>query len=154
MIEAPVISSDSHVVEPPNLWTERMDKKTWGDRNPHLKIGDKTDQWIVNGQSLGAIGTTSSAGKRYTQPQTITLEGKFTRDSVPGGYDPHAHMKDWSSTASPAISSTPPPPPASTASRTPPSSPPPSRPTTSGSPTSASPSQASSTASARPAGTQ
>ncbi|MBM3924636.1 MAG: amidohydrolase [SAR202 cluster bacterium] len=94
MIEAPVISSDSHVVEPPNLWTERMDKKTWGDRIPHLQIGDKVDRWMVNGQGLGAIGTTSSAGKRYTQPQTITLEGKFARDTVPGGYDPHAHMKD------------------------------------------------------------
>jgi predicted TIM-barrel fold metal-dependent hydrolase len=97
MIEAPVISSDSHVVEPPNLWTDRMDKKTWGHRIPHLQIGDTVDRWIVNGQGLGAIGTTSSAGKRYTQPQTITLEGKFARDTVPGGYDPHAHMKDLQS---------------------------------------------------------
>ena len=31
-----VISSDSHVVEPPDIWVERMDRSKFGDRIPHL----------------------------------------------------------------------------------------------------------------------
>ena len=37
-----VISSDSHVMEPPNLWVDRMDPK-YGDRIPHLVKGDPFD---------------------------------------------------------------------------------------------------------------
>ena len=35
-----VIPSDSHVFEPPNLWTERIDAK-FRDRAPHMeRVGD------------------------------------------------------------------------------------------------------------------
>jgi hypothetical protein len=34
-----IISSDSHVVEPPQLWSDRMDA-THGERIPHLEVGD------------------------------------------------------------------------------------------------------------------
>ena len=40
-----VISGDSHVVEPPDIWTERMPKK-FGDRIPrlvHEEYGDSTE---------------------------------------------------------------------------------------------------------------
>ena len=36
MEKVKVISSDSHVVEPPELWVDRMDKAKFGDRIPHL----------------------------------------------------------------------------------------------------------------------
>ena len=88
-----IVSSDSHVVEPPNLWTERMDVRKWGNLIPHVESGDPFDYWVVNGQIMGTIGTSSSAGLRYTQPQDIILEGSF-KDVPPGGYDPHAHVKD------------------------------------------------------------
>lgn len=34
----PIVSSDSHIVEPPTLWTERIDKK-YRDRAPRTKMG-------------------------------------------------------------------------------------------------------------------
>jgi len=88
-----IISSDSHVVEPPELWLEHMDAKKWGSRIPYVKSGDPFDRWIVDGLPYGTIGTSSSAGLRYTKPDDIILEGSF-KDVPPGGYNPHAHIKD------------------------------------------------------------
>ena len=72
-MEAHIVSSDSHVVEPPHLWTQRMDAGKWGDRIPHMESGDAFDHWLVDGQVFGTIGTSSSAGLRYTRPDTIIL---------------------------------------------------------------------------------
>ena len=93
MAKLHVISSDSHVVEPPDLWLERMDVGRWGDLIPHIESGDPYDHWLVGGQVFGTIGTSSSAGMRYTKPQDIVLEGSF-KNVPPGGYNPHAHMED------------------------------------------------------------
>ncbi|MBD47994.1 MAG: hypothetical protein CL891_02735 [Dehalococcoidia bacterium] len=93
MIDFKIISSDSHVVEPPGLWLERMDSKKWGNRIPRVEAGQPFDQWIVDGHEFGTIGTSSSAGLRYTKPDDITLDGSF-KDVPPGGYNPHAHVKD------------------------------------------------------------
>ena len=93
MIDFKIISSDSHVVEPPGLWLERMDCKKWGNRIPRVEAGQPFDQSIVDGHEFGTIGTSSSAGLRYTKPDDITLDGSF-KDVPPGGYNPHAHVKD------------------------------------------------------------
>ena len=87
-----IISSDSHVVEPPDLWTDRMDPK-YGDRIPHLVTGDPYDQWYCDGEGVGVLGGISQAGKRYSNPEDITLEGSFA-EVPPGGYNPHAHVQD------------------------------------------------------------
>ena len=87
-----IISSDSHVVEPPDLWTDRMDPK-YGERIPHLVKGDPYDQWYCDGEGVGVLGGISQAGKRYSNPEEITLEGSFA-DVPPGGYNPHAHVQD------------------------------------------------------------
>ncbi|MCZ6866514.1 MAG: amidohydrolase family protein, partial [Chloroflexi bacterium] len=92
MAKTQIISSDSHVVEPPDLWRDRMDPKH-GDRIPHLVKGDPFDQWYCDHQGIGVLGGISQAGKRYSNPQDITLEGSFA-DVPPGGYDPHAHVED------------------------------------------------------------
>jgi len=87
-----VISSDSHVVEPPNLWLERMDPK-YGDRIPHLVKGVPYDQWYCDGLGVGAIGIFSMAGLRFENPGDITSDGSYA-DVPAGGYDPHAHVAD------------------------------------------------------------
>ena len=47
-----VISSDSHVFEPPDLWTERIDAK-FKDRAPHMeRVGD-VDQLVVAQATVG-----------------------------------------------------------------------------------------------------
>lgn len=88
-----IISSDSHVVEPPSLWEQRMDVKRWGDRIPHIVNKGFYDQWFVDNQPIGTIGGASTAGMRFTKPEEIKLEGNFD-DVLLGGYDPDAHVKD------------------------------------------------------------
>ncbi|MBM3924638.1 MAG: hypothetical protein FJ320_01410 [SAR202 cluster bacterium] len=88
-----IVSSDSHVVEPPTLWTDRMDKKKWGTRIPRLERGDPFDKWYCDNIGVGVLGGISQFGKRYSQPESITLEGSFA-DVPQGGYVPKAHVED------------------------------------------------------------
>jgi len=88
-----VHSSDSHILEPPDLWTPRMDTKKFGDRIPHLVQGDPYDHWSVDGQLMGVIGTFGTPGQRFENPEEINREGKY--DTIrAGGFDPHERMKD------------------------------------------------------------
>lgn len=88
-----VISSDSHVFEPPDLWTERIDAK-FKDRAPRMERVDDVDQLIVEGgQMIAGIGLISNAGARFEAPETISAQGRF-EDVLVGGYDPDQHIKD------------------------------------------------------------
>lgn len=88
-----VISSDSHVFEPPDLWTQRIDTE-FRDRAPHMeRVGD-VDQLLVEGdQMIAGIGLISNAGARFEAPETISAQGRFD-DVHTGGYDPDQHIKD------------------------------------------------------------
>jgi len=47
------ISVDDHVQEVPNLWTDRLSKKKWGDRVPRIeRTQNGTEQWVVDGLVL------------------------------------------------------------------------------------------------------
>jgi len=91
-----IISSDSHVVEPPNLWQERMDSTRWGNLVPHLGKGggeDLFDWWFVGSQRIAATGSVSAAGKRFNNPEEILQAGVF-EDIRPGAFIPKEHVKD------------------------------------------------------------
>ena len=87
-----VISSDSHVVEPPNLWLDRMDAG-FGENIPHLEVGDPYDWWVVGQKRIASFGATSGAGLRFDTPEKIRQEGSFA-NVRPGGYIPDEHVKD------------------------------------------------------------
>ena len=87
-----VISSDSHVFEPPDLWTSRI-KTTFHDRVPQWVREGDNDQLYVDGQKVGAIGLISQAGTRFEAPENITFEGQLA-GVRPGGWDPDEHVKD------------------------------------------------------------
>lgn len=93
MTEHTLISSDSHVVEPPDLWTSRIAPQ-FRDRAPRLVKEDTCDRWYVDHHlNAGSYGVLVDAGKRFDAPETINFEGRF--EDVPvGGYDPHAHVRD------------------------------------------------------------
>ncbi|MBM3926378.1 MAG: amidohydrolase [SAR202 cluster bacterium] len=88
-----VISSDSHVVEPPNLWVERMDRARFGDKIPHLVEGEPFDFWYAENKKAAPVGAITQAGLRFERPQDIIQEGKFGAVR-PGGYIPVEHVKD------------------------------------------------------------
>jgi len=93
MVPALILSSDSHVFEPPDLWTTRIDT-AFRDRAPRMQRIDGADQLVVEAdQVISGIGLISNAGARFESPETISGEGRF--EDVPrGGYDPEQHLAD------------------------------------------------------------
>ena len=88
-----VISSDSHVFEPPDLWTERIDSKFRG-REPIIRRVGNEDHIIVEGDlKLGGIGLISGAGTRFEAPENVSFEGRL-EDVHRSGYDPEEHIRD------------------------------------------------------------
>jgi predicted TIM-barrel fold metal-dependent hydrolase len=88
-----ILSSDSHVFEPPDLWQTRIDAP-FRDRAPRIQRIDGADQIVVEAdQVLSGIGLISNAGARFEAPETISAQGRF-EDVHRGGYDPEQHLKD------------------------------------------------------------
>ena len=88
-----VLSSNSHVFEPPDLWQTRIDS-AFRDRAPRIQRIDGADQIVVEGdQILSGIGLISNAGARFEAPETISGQG-LMEDVHLGGYDPEQHLKD------------------------------------------------------------
>ncbi len=84
-----VISADSHVVEEPDLWVKRMDKR-FRSRAPHMVSGSDQDVFYCEGQPPGNLGLLGSAGRK---PEELGGLKKFS-DNRRGGYDPEARLKD------------------------------------------------------------
>ena len=93
MAPAVILSSDSHVFEPPDLWAKRIDR-AFRDRAPRIQRIDGADQIVIEtDQILSGIGLISNAGARFEAPETISGDGRF--EDVPrGGYDPEQHLAD------------------------------------------------------------
>ena len=88
-----ILSSDSHVFEPPDLWQTRIDAP-FRDRAPRIERIGGADQIVVEAdQILSGIGLISNAGARFEAPETITGQGRL-EDVERGGYDPEQHLKD------------------------------------------------------------
>jgi uncharacterized protein len=61
--EIPIIDADTHVVEPPDLWTSRVSSK-WGDQVPHVRWdeGAEEEAWYSGDERLGAAAGAAMAG--------------------------------------------------------------------------------------------
>ena len=93
MTPALILSSDSHVFEPPDLWTTRIDA-AFRDRAPRMQRINGVDQLVVEEhQVIAGIRLISNAGARFEAPETISSQGRF-EDVHQGGYDPAQHLKD------------------------------------------------------------
>jgi uncharacterized protein len=62
--EIPIIDADTHVVEPPDLWTSRMSTERWGDQVPHVQWDARAEEeaWFSGQIRLGAVGAAAMAG--------------------------------------------------------------------------------------------
>jgi predicted TIM-barrel fold metal-dependent hydrolase len=88
-----ILSSDSHVFEPPDLWQSRIDR-AFRDRAPRIERIRGADQIVIErDQILSGIGLISNAGARFDAPETISNDGRF-EDVLRGGYDPRQHLED------------------------------------------------------------
>src|SRR5258705_13464683 len=88
-----VLSSDSHVFEPPDLWLTRIDA-AFRHRAPRIERIDGGDHVVVEAdQILSGIGLISNAGLRFEAPETISAQGRF-EGVLRGGEDPAQHPKE------------------------------------------------------------
>src|SRR5260370_17868688 len=88
-----ILSSDSHVFEPRDLWQTRIDA-AFRDGAARIERIDGGDHVVVEAdQILSGIGLISNAGARFEAPETISAQGRF-EDVHRGGYDPDQHLED------------------------------------------------------------
>ena len=91
MTIAKILSSDSHVVEPPDLWATRMSQNSvTGHR---VVQEDDGDWWIVDGQRTNSFQGGAQAGKRFEHHDEVKPAARFA-EVRPGAYLPEAHLAD------------------------------------------------------------
>jgi len=97
MAEYKLISADSHIVEPPDMYAGRIAPK-FRDRAPKMErrktpTGREYDAWVIDGLQVGTLGAVMQAGQRFEDPSQIDFLGVW-EDVRKGGYDPHAMIKE------------------------------------------------------------
>src|SRR5919201_1185574 len=95
MADYKLISADSHVSEPPDLWIERVDKR-YRDRAPRLVVnppGLEGVYFLYEGYAPHPIGIGLAAGKSPEELAEFLTKGTYA-DARPGGWDPAERLKD------------------------------------------------------------
>jgi predicted TIM-barrel fold metal-dependent hydrolase len=92
-----LISADSHIVEPPDMYTSRIEPK-FADRAPRMErrktpAGREYDAWMLDGTQVGTLGAVMQAGQRFEDPSQIDFLGLW-EDVRKGAYDPHAMIRE------------------------------------------------------------
>jgi predicted TIM-barrel fold metal-dependent hydrolase len=92
-----VISADSHIVEPPDMYTSRIEPK-FRDRAPRMErrktpTGREYDAWVLEGAQVGTLGAVMQAGQRFEDPSQIDFLGLW-EDVRKGAYDAHSMISE------------------------------------------------------------
>jgi predicted TIM-barrel fold metal-dependent hydrolase len=86
----PVIDTDTHLSEPPDLWTSRVSRR-WGDEVPRPVYDERRgeDVWLVAGRRLNAVAGYAMAGWReYAPSHPPTIE-----EAHPAAFDARARVQ-------------------------------------------------------------
>ncbi len=89
-----LVSADSHIAEPPDLWTTRIDRQ-FRDRAPRLVSNERGDAYVIdeNANIGGPLGLMATKAK-YTDPEArFGMEGRWC-DVPEGAYDPTARAAE------------------------------------------------------------
>src|SRR5262245_4495397 len=97
MRDSRVISADSHIVEPPDLYATRIEPK-FRERAPRIerhrtRTGREYDAWYFEGARVGTVGSVIQAGKRFEDPDSIDFLGLW-EDVRKAAYEPHAMLEE------------------------------------------------------------
>jgi predicted TIM-barrel fold metal-dependent hydrolase len=92
MMAGKILSSDSHVVEPPDLWQTRL-APHFRERAPRVVQEADGDWWMVDGYRTNSFQGGTQAGKRFESPEELKPAARFA-DVRPGAYLPEEHLKD------------------------------------------------------------
>ena len=104
-IDYPIIDSDAHVNEPPELWQERVPARL-RTRAPKVIHGPDGDVWSFDdGKKLRPLGLTATAGLSYLQfrasgmrydeirPGSFDTAGRACATSTPTGCTPRSSIR-------------------------------------------------------------
>ncbi|MEY2588905.1 MAG: hypothetical protein QOJ67_889, partial [Acidimicrobiaceae bacterium] len=87
-----VISADSHVLEPHDLWTTRLAGGPFEDRAPHMVEHESHGHlFIIDGLKPFPIGLAGAAGKASSE---LRASGDTADSLRSGGWDPVARLDD------------------------------------------------------------
>ncbi|MEE9285852.1 MAG: amidohydrolase family protein [Dehalococcoidia bacterium] len=89
MTKYSVISADSHVVEEPDLFVQRIDA-SFRDRAPHMVREADRDVYYTEGLPPTGVGLLGAAGRK---PEELGSLNRFEQNRR-GGYDPEARFQD------------------------------------------------------------
>lgn len=83
-----IIDCDTHVSEPPDLWTSRLGSK-WGDAVPRVVVEpDGREMWVVGDNRIAGAGQFAMAGwGEIERPFPPTFA-----DADPASWDPHERL--------------------------------------------------------------
>ena len=86
-----LLSSDSHIIEPPDLWIGRGGKLA--DRMPHVVSADDGEWWFVDGyKTMSFLGI--QTGDRFDgDPDRLRTSGTFA-EVRPAAYDPWQYIDE------------------------------------------------------------
>ncbi|MGF7237452.1 MAG: amidohydrolase family protein [Frankia sp.] len=83
-----IIDADSHITEPPDVWTARVPAK-YREDVPHVVRQGTADTWVLHGERLAPVGATAPVGWPTFPPEyPQTYE-----DCHPGAYLADARLK-------------------------------------------------------------
>jgi predicted TIM-barrel fold metal-dependent hydrolase len=86
-----LISVDDHILEPPNLWVDRVAAKD-RERAPHMEVDDSgMDVWVYDGKRMPSSGLSAVVGKSKEEFSPEPLNYSEMR---PGCYDAKARIED------------------------------------------------------------
>lgn len=83
-----LVDADSHINEPPDLWTSRVPAK-FRDRAPRIDRFEQGDAWVMEG-----VADPINFGKNASAGRPVEERSAWVRweDIRPGGYDPAARL--------------------------------------------------------------
>jgi len=90
-----LISADSHIVEPPDMYASRIEPR-FREHMPVMErrrtpAGREYDAWMLDGQQVGTLGALIQAGQRFEDPSQIDFLGVW-EDVRKGAYDADAML--------------------------------------------------------------
>lgn len=92
-MEETIISSDSHVIEVPDLWEKGL-PSSFKERAPRVFFDEKRDAWMFGSPEvpIQAVGGLFMAGQRPDQIESFRRAGFSV--ARPGGWDPIVRLAD------------------------------------------------------------
>ncbi len=88
--EYQLISTDDHVVEPPDVWKDRLPSRLQA-RAPHVIEVDGADVWEFEDRRMSQSGLSVMAGKSF---EDYSPKAARFADMRPGCYDPKERLRD------------------------------------------------------------